>query len=208
MLSSQFPDNLSTIKEAELIGIRMPNGFDPKDPERVARFHKRLIEIRNERIRSVKHNVTNMGQDALLLAAVPERTDYSQRALARELGCSEMTVSKYFHGQIKSIPMRYLSRLSSFFSASPHYLVGYVDHPDYCLALKDNDEIEYLPDGSPQLLIDPMSFWPSSAVAAANRYQILYQTNQSFYWLLDKLIQSPPSRQKKIQKILEILLNE
>ena len=208
MCENQFPKDLKNYQKAELAGIKMPNDFDPKSAERIEIFRTRLNQMKQQRSSETKNKKPADGQDALLKLAMKDRADFSQRALAKELNCTEMTVSKYFRGDFKSIPMHHLARIANFFSVSSHYLVGYVDNPDYCLALTPDGEIEHLPDGSPRLLLDPMDFWPASAVEAANRYQALYQSDPGFYWLLDKLIQSPASVQKKYRKILEILLNE
>ena len=131
--------------EYETFG-RPPKGVDPREPARIQIFAERLRGIREKRNAESR------------TAGEARNTSWLAKDLAAELNVTPMTISKYEHGKVKSIPMHHLRRICAFYSVSPHYLLGYVEEKQEYLWLGKDGSIRKDARGAPKILVNPMRF--------------------------------------------------
>ena len=206
----------------------MPNDFRKDDPERINMFCKRMKEIR--KIRDKEALASYDGRKP-----VKNERLRRQKDLASILGVSVMTISKYESydelrnneendekktqkvtnkTKIKSIPMKHIRRICSFYDVTPHYILGYVDNYNDVLVLDEAGKIQYQKkDGSEnqlevKVLKIGMSFLPSYEVECIEEYKNLSISDYEFYMLISKLILSKDEKIHKICKqFLSVLLD-
>lgn len=194
-MNEMHPEAFACIEqdEYETFG-RPPKGFDPNDPDRVQTFAERLRGIRetrnpDSRAAGEKHNTKWLAKD-----------------LAAELNVTPMTISKYEHGKMKSIPMHHLRRICAFYGVSPHYLLGYVKKEQEYLWLEKDGTIRKDEHGDPKILVNPMRFKPASFVKATDAYKNLYHEDAELFWILYDIITSQNKRRAHYREVLSALV--
>lgn len=161
-----------------------PADFDKGDPERVRIFGERLRYLR-------------------------KKQNYSLKVVAKELGMSEMNISKYENGKIRNVPVNQLSRLAALFGVTAHYLLGYVNDENKYLRLDPHRNIVYDADGkTPRLVTQPMTIASVGVQRAISDYRDLYCDDTELFYLINKLVIVPQARKDAVKKILSIILNE
>lgn len=173
----------SEVEEYETWGAP-PADFDKSDSERIRIFGERLRYIR-------------------------KKQHYSLNDVAKELGMSEMNISKYENGKVKNIPVKQLRRLATFFGVTAHYLLGYVDNENTYLRLDPSRNIIYDSDGkTPRLVTQAMAIAPVGAQSAISDYRDLYYDDVELFYLINKLLITQQERREAAKKVLNIILNE
>ncbi len=171
--------------------LKMPNDFNPKDPERIAIFCIRMRQTR----------------ESLLYGDGVENNRFRQNKVARELCVEPMTLCKWekydknsdgsISTAIKSIPMDRLRRICGIYGVTPHYLLGYVDEPYKVLIFNE--------DGSVDILETPATFRPLYEVQCIEAYTNMATSNPDLYQLINKVLLSNQKTQEVCKDALKLI---
>lgn len=179
-----------------------PPDFDPKDPDRIKIFAKRLKESREQ--------VTKRNGEIKYWQNHPiEGPRYccvtTQEEVASWLGLSVQRISQYENGKIKAIPTEYLVAFYDMFGVSPHYLLGYTDEYDELLASR-NGELLKKEDGTYVIVKEPISFPVLSQKTVVTILTRLVWKKAQWFLTLCKFLRASDQTMETGFKILDVLL--
>lgn len=197
-------------QEFEMI-FKMPKSFDPKDEYRIKIFGERLkaviksVKQRNSEIEEIEH-LDSKGNLRTITIRGPKYCDITTaRKLAERLDITEANISRYIHGENKSVPMHFFFQLYDFFGATPHYLTGYTDEIDSTLRLDADGEIVYK-DGTPVKLICPMvPIFSTQQYVQEQFSELLFSSPEQFSTITDLLYAKKDVRTEAISMLRNFL---
>lgn len=197
-------------QEFEMI-FKMPKDFNPKDEYRIKVFGERLkaviksVEQRNSEIEEVEHR-DKKGKLRTIAISGPKYCDINTaRKLAEKLGITEANISRYIHGENRSVPMHFFFQLYDIYGATPHYLTGYTDEIGATLRLDIDGEIVYK-DGEPVKLVSPMvPIFSLQQYVQKQFSELLFSSPKQFSTITDLLYSSKDVREEAFRLLRQYL---
>lgn len=175
-----------------------PSTFRKNDTELKKKFAERLKAIRKKRAAESLEGVNE--------SLVGNRKNWSQSAIARELGVGNMAYSKYENAKVH-IPMKHLPTLCDIFDVTPHYLLGYANGEHNVVELDENNEIVE-EDGHPKELTYAFIVPNSIQTKALDSYRNLIFENPQLFHLIRKLMYAPENKKSICITVLSALLGD
>lgn len=172
----------------------IPKNYNLSDEKNISTFATRLKKARQTYAKR-----QNVNENA-------DEKEITQEFLAKYVGVSIMTISKYEAGKIKKIPVKKFRRICELLDVTPHYLLGLVPKAYQCLEI-DKGGNEITEDGEPHILQRPMAFDPPLCMKAVDIYRTLFEEDAELYWLINDLICSPLPKRNYYKRILASILN-
>lgn len=214
----------------------LPNGFEINDEEMIKFFERmealrsrREILQREEEKRRKKEleeqkegrTTTETAQETPEEKAIREKEEkeredllielenkkWTRKECALAIGVSEAMLSKYTTGKVKRISRQRMEAICQYFSTTPHYLFGISTKYDNVVEIDRLGNIVYNKDGKPNELKHGFISYPIIPEDAVKRYEMLYHEHPTMFWIIQRIISVTEPRRKKIEIILEQLVD-
>lgn len=164
------------------------------------------IEIFSRRLKTARLTYVDRQKALLNPTTHTNEGEITQAKLAKYVGVSTMTISKYENHKIKKIPVKKLRKICEYLDVTPHYLLGLVSRPEQCLEIDKEGNVK-TKDGKPHILERPMAFDPSLCVMDVNNYRQLFYEDSELFWLINIVICSSNSLRNYYKGILASILS-
>lgn len=189
--------------------MKMPDDFDPGDPERKRIFSERLRTTRRNAAKSIKSKQLDCNAENLYIGRNSPIVA-TQSDVANWFGITKATVSNYENyentNKYGKIPVEYLLSFYDMFEVTPHYLVGYTDRPDGILLMENDDQFMVDENGNYKVGYYPFSHPILTQKKSVDAFNALCYVNANWFTTLCQFLACDDAVLETGFELLEIIV--